>query len=92
MNPELKRNIWLELTNHRLMATPLIILVSYYVTGSTQTSAPAAFWILICVYLFSCIVGAGQTAKSITTEIQNETWTLQRLTSMNPWLWLGPRY
>ncbi len=86
-NPEFQRNLWLEITPHRLIATPLIIGAVYYLilfSGDNNESAllSISLWVFV---LLTGLWGAYQAENSIVTEVQSKTWPLQRLTSINPW-------
>jgi hypothetical protein len=86
-NPEFLRNIWLEITPHRLVATPLIMGAIYYLilfSGDHNESGllMTSLWAFV---LLTGLWGAYQAENSVVTEIQNKTWPLQRLTSINPW-------
>ena len=86
-NPEFLRNFWLEITEHRVLATPLILGGVFFLilfSGDHNESALMATSLLLFV-LITGISGAYQAENSVVTEIQNKTWPLQRLTSINPW-------
>ncbi len=88
MNPELRRNLWLELSTHRLLATPAIIaLVSALILANSDgggyralaTVAGFASLLLLAVW------GSKMAADGIGDEARNRTWDAQRLTSIGPW-------
>ena len=86
-NPEFQRNLWLEITPHRLIATPLIFgglyyLILFFGEHGDQALLMTSLWMFI---LFAGLWGAYQSENALVTEIQNKTWPLQRLTSINPW-------
>lgn len=86
-NPEFQRNIWLEITPHRLIATPLIFggfyyLILFWGEQGEQALLITSLWMFI---LFAGLWGAYQAENALVAEIQNKTWPLQRLTSINPW-------
>ena len=88
MNPELRRNLWLELSAHRLLATPALIgLVSMLILVNSDGRGYAA---LATVAGFACLVlltawGSKMAADGIGDEARNRTWDAQRLTSIGPW-------
>lgn len=86
-NPEFLRNFWLEITPHRLIATPLILGAIYYlILFSDDNNESALLSISLWAFvLLTGLWGAFQAENSVVTEIQNKTWPLQRLTSINPW-------
>jgi hypothetical protein len=88
MNPELRRNLWLELSAHRLLATPALIgLVSALILvnsdgrgyGALATVAGFASLLLLAAW------GSKLAADGIGDEARNRTWDAQRLTSIGPW-------
>lgn len=88
MNPELRRNLWLELTTHRLLAMPAVLLLVFGVLGANVgrdwpervTSAATGLFILL-VFVW----GSRQAGASITDEVRERTWDWQRLSSLTPW-------
>jgi hypothetical protein len=87
MNPEFRRNLWLELTLHRLVAMPavlvLVLALVYAATddGSTSVATAAA---LIAAGLLG-IWGARCAADSVMDEVRERTWDAQRMSAIGPW-------
>ena len=88
MNPELRRNLWLEFSSHRLLAMPAIIVLvalflyaASYADGlkSVATVAGYAFLALVPIW------GTRLAAESVTDEARGHTWDLQRMSSIGPW-------
>ncbi|GEM_PF-1064146 len=88
MNPEFRRNIWLELTTHRVIAMPLILSLIFGLTISLSGSvfdrsvshvAGTAFVLLVIVW------GCRQSAEAVLSEISTRTWDHQRLSSLSAW-------
>ena len=88
MNPELRRNLWLEITAHRLLAMPAILGLSFLAlaaidksgaVGNVSLSALAGFGLLATLW------GARLAANSIIDEMADKTWDWQRLSTLNPW-------
>jgi hypothetical protein len=83
MNPELLRNLWLELTPRRVaqMAGVLaLILLTVNVSPITQLGTAAE-------YLFYGIVvlwGTREAAQAVVGEIRERTWDFQRLSALTP--------
>ncbi|MCH6581196.1 MAG: hypothetical protein IH802_12665, partial [Nitrospinae bacterium] len=80
-NPEFQRNFWLEITPHRLIATPLIFggfyyLILFFGEHGDQALLLTSLWMFI---LFTGLWGAYLSENALVTEIQNKTWPLQRL-------------
>jgi hypothetical protein len=86
-NPEFQRNLWLEITPHRVIVTPLLLFGIYFLVIFLGTHNES---VLLGISLAIFVVGTGlrganQVENSMVGEIQSKTWPLQRLTSINPW-------
>ena len=88
MNPELLRNIWLELTPRRLAIMPVvlaIVLLAPFALPAGQglrwigNVAEIAYLALVVVW------GTHLAAGAVSGEIRGRTWDGQRLSSMAPW-------
>lgn len=83
MNPELMRNLWLELTPRRLALMAVILALVFFaaaLSGGTDyrpDSVATTFYYLIVV-----VWGARNAALSVVGEIRDRTWDLQRLSSL----------
>ncbi len=85
LNPELRRNIWLDFTYHRMLITPIVvILITYifYVMGSLQTTSSITFY-LACIFIF--LWGTKRASETVIEEVCNNTWDFQRQSSLLPW-------
>ncbi|WP_045224479.1 hypothetical protein [Methyloterricola oryzae] len=87
-NPELLRNAWLELTAHRLIATPLVILLLIALLASSdaedwkRTAAPIA----IAGFVLASVLWGGRRAyDTIVEEVRAHTWDIQRMSAVSPW-------
>lgn len=88
MNPELRRNLWLELTTHRLLAMPAVLFLVFGVLAANAgrdwpasvTSAATALFVALVVFW-----GSRQAGASVTDEVRARTWDWQRLSSLTPW-------
>lgn len=89
-NPELKRNLWLELSLNRLIMMPVILCVLFLLIylssesfdsfiGKLRIFSMAIFYVL--VYLW----GTRLASEAIISEINDRTWDNQRITLLNPW-------
>ena len=88
VNPELRRNLWLELSLHRLLAAPAVIALcaSLIVAASNQD----AFEKLAgtALYGFAAIVllwGTQLAGASVVEESRDRTWDAQRMSAIGPW-------
>lgn len=86
MNPELRRNLWLELSVHRLVATPAIIaLTCALILSNAHSAEPLAAVAGAAAALLLAAFGSKLAADSVGDEARNRTWDAQRLTSLGPW-------
>ena len=85
MNPELTRNIWLELTPRRLATMAVILALVFFAAGvSGGTDYRPAGLAVVLYYFIVVIWGARNAALSVVGEIRERTWDLQRLSSLGP--------
>lgn len=88
MNPELRRNLWIELSVHRLIAAPatlaLIFLLAYAspTYRSIDYVATAAMVIALAMLM---VWGTRSAADTVTEEVRNRTWDAQRMCATGPW-------
>lgn len=93
INPELRRNVWLDFTSHRVIFTPLILGFIIYLFSliNHETGAEVAYWIG-CYFLF--LWGSHSASNCVLEEVNNNTWDFQRQSAISPWgmtigKWLG---
>ncbi|HUA51825.1 MAG TPA: hypothetical protein VMB81_06660 [Candidatus Sulfotelmatobacter sp.] len=85
LNPEFRRNLWLELTPQRLVAVPVVIAlaaaVGWLSPGRTGAVGVAVFllWGLLTVW------GSRLAADVLVDEVAGHTWENQRMTALSPW-------
>ena len=88
MNPELKRNLWLEFSLHRLVAMPavlgLIFLGAALGTHPVSDVGVATTGLILFVGLTG-VWGARRAAESVTEEFHSKTWDGQRMSAIGPW-------
>lgn len=90
-NPEFRRQVWLELTPHRLVAMPLVLGLLFALTHLTwraaggegdDATAGLALWGFGGLLL---LWGTRLAADSVTEEVRGRTWDLQRMSALPPW-------
>lgn len=90
-NPEFRRQVWLELTPHRLVAMPLtlgLLLAFVYLTATTAeadggaAAARAALWIFGGLLI---LWGTRLAGDAVTEEVRGRTWDQQRMSALPPW-------
>jgi len=82
MSWEFRRNLWIQLTPQRLIATPLVLGLLFYAgaKGSVLPVAPEfLFW------MFAGFWGTRRAADSITEEVVGATWPNQRMAAIGAW-------
>ncbi len=83
MNPELKRNLTIELTRQRLIAMPVILGLVFTAAatagdaGTVATVSRIAFWALILLW------GTRKAAGVFDAELLNNTWDGQRMSALS---------
>lgn len=85
MNPELLRNMWVELTERRVTLMVVIVACILLVAISPGDWASAAFTAELVFYAVVVVWGTRCAAQSVIEEISNKTWDGQRLSSIRPW-------
>lgn len=90
LNPEFKRNIWLELTPTRLVLPPLVLGAIFFLVYLKNTE-PLEFYLesrTVAMAIFSIVIflwGGKMAAESVIDEVNDGTWEAQRMTAMAPW-------
>ena len=88
MNPELRRNLWLELTTHRLVAMPLVLFLVFVLFASRNVSDWQGAVFSTAVGMFIVLVhlwGTYKASEAVTDEVRDRTWDWQRLSALDPW-------
>ncbi|MBU6374285.1 MAG: hypothetical protein KJS97_16290 [Alphaproteobacteria bacterium] len=85
MNPELQRNVWLELNPTRLAVMPLVIglIIMVASLGGGMRSVMEAAQMLFVV--IAVVWGAFKAARTVTDEVRDRTWDSQRMSGLSPW-------
>ncbi|MFT3808550.1 MAG: hypothetical protein QM698_01395 [Micropepsaceae bacterium] len=85
MNPELLRNIWIELTERRLTLMIIIVACILVVAISPGDWTSASHTAELVFYAVVVLWGTRCAAQSVVEEIANKTWDGQRLSAIRPW-------
>ncbi len=87
-NPEFRRNLWLEITPHRLIGMPLVLgamfLLACLLNDQEWGQGVANLALTLCG-LISMLWGASLAAESILSEVRSHTWENQRMSAMSAW-------
>ncbi len=88
INPEFRRNLWLELTPSRLVGMPVILgtlLYLAYLLDNEQYAESVANTALILFGLLAVLWGTRLASEALITEIRDHTWDSQRMSVIGPW-------
>lgn len=88
MNPEFRRNIWLEITPHRLVGMPLVLTAIFlliYMLNGYKFDNDLAVSSLFGFTILSVLWGTRLSSESVITEIRDRTWDSQRMSAIGPW-------
>lgn len=84
-NPEFKRNVWLELSLHRLIAAPVLLGLIFFIAMQNANGAAIVITLAKSIFIIATILWGSQLAfSSVTDELQNRTWDNQRLSALSP--------
>lgn len=88
-NPEFRRNLLLELTTHRLLAMPAVLLLGFmlaYAVGGSEGALRRTGWVALGLYAAITLFWGTQLAiASVIDEFRDRTWDTQRLSALGPW-------
>lgn len=93
MNPELRRNLWLELSPMRLILMPAVLGLLFAAIWTTWGFGAEAAGQLGAVaaaskyfYFFIVVIwGTWIAARLVTAEIRDRTWDFQRMSAIDSW-------
>jgi hypothetical protein len=88
INPEFRRNLWLELTPYRLVGMPMILgvlLLLAYILNGKQYGESVANTALVLFGLLAFLWGTRLASEALISEIRNHTWDNQRMSVIGPW-------
>lgn len=88
MNPEFRRQLWLQFSATRLAVLPLLLLACFMAVFLSAQDQPATALAVAGAVLFAVLVGGMGTlaaGASVVDEITDRTWDQQRMSAMQPW-------
>lgn len=84
-NPEFLRNLWLEFSVMRLVATPLVMGLVFVLLYNSQGAGGVLAAGAVLFIGVTAAWGSGLASGALLREMQGGTWPLQRLTAIHPW-------
>lgn len=84
MNPELQRNLWLELSPRRVIMMSVVVGLILFAAGLAGGEGGAAKAAEYLFYIIVVVWGTRNAAQSVVGEIRDRTWDSQRLSAMAP--------
>lgn len=84
-NPELRRNVWLDFTPHRMILTPVVIAILVYLSHLTTGSSGSTSTSMYLAYFFIFLWGVKSASETVIDEINMNTWDFQRQSAISPW-------
>ena len=88
MNPEFRRQLWLQFSPARLIVLPLLIVACFAAVVASGPRQPASALAYMGAILFGLLVwgmGTLTAGASVMDEITERTWDQQRMSAMQPW-------
>ena len=88
LNPEFRRNLWLEISHFRLISMPMVlgaIIYLAYLTDDNQMAKGVSSVSAGLFFLISMVWGTKLASESIMNEIRDHTWDGQRMSVITPW-------
>lgn len=87
MNPELRRNFWLELTLHRMLAMPAGLALAFMLAYALNESdpRPAIATTAITLFVAFALWGGVHAGDAVMGEARARTWDGQRMSALEPW-------
>lgn len=82
MNPELKRNLLIEISAQRLIAMPVILALIFLAIWVTDGAKNVASLSQVFIWLLVFLWGSRKAAGAFDAELVNNTWDGQRLSAL----------
>ncbi|MDB5767195.1 MAG: hypothetical protein JWQ61_2009 [Collimonas fungivorans] len=89
INPEFKRNLWLQFSLHRLIAMPAILALVFFTLSLANDNWPGGVPLdSVALILFAgivCLWGTRNASNTVIEEVRDKTWDQQRMSALDPW-------
>ncbi len=86
LNPEFRRQLWLQISATRLILAPVVIAIVVALLASTEPTASSIHgtaWVALSLAVL--FWGTSVVGTSIRDEITGRTWNQQRMSRLTPW-------
>lgn len=88
MNPEFRRQLWLQFSTTRLIVLPVLlatIFIAIYMSDPSASATPLATTAVVLFLVLVLGMGTLAAGGSVMDEIADRTWDQQRMSAMQPW-------
>jgi hypothetical protein len=88
VNPEFRRNLWLELSPYRLISMPVVLGAIFYLaylTDDNRMAGRVSSALTSLFFLITMVWGTKLASESIMNEIRDHTWDGQRMSVITAW-------
>ena len=87
MNAELRRNLWMELTLHRLVALPVGLVLVFMLVYAVANEDPGGSIAATAAALFAALAlwGGVHAGDAVMGEVRGRTWDGQRMSASPAW-------
>ena len=83
MNPEFRRNLWLEMTPRRVVFMTVVLALIFFAAALSSGNDYRPAWVAELLFYFIVVFwGSRNAALSVVGEIRDRTWDSQRLSSL----------
>jgi hypothetical protein len=82
MNPEFRRNVWLELSPRRVITMTIVLLLIFFASAVSGTEWLPSSTAVMLYYFIVVFWGSRNAALSVVGEIRDRTWDFQRLSAL----------
>jgi hypothetical protein len=82
MNPEFRRNVWLELSPRRLITMTAVLVLAFFAAALSGTEWLPLTTAVMLYYFIVVFWGSRNAALSVVGEIRDRTWDFQRLSAL----------
>ncbi|VAW84330.1 hypothetical protein MNBD_GAMMA18-1898 [hydrothermal vent metagenome] len=85
MSPEFLRHLWLEMTLHRRLMMPTVLLFIFFIAHALGEWSAVHVTALLSFVVLGLLWGVRLAGESLIGEIDNRTWDQQRMSAITPW-------